>query len=277
MKRRIAVVLSLLCLFLTSCTGTAEPPDGPQPVETEKHGFDDGGVLYVCIEGKTYRYQRYAPGDSGLTRDERVDGFDENLEWETICWDIYTVKEYPDRSYLLVRSGTNSEWIFRWGDDLVALCQTAYMGVEEVEQHLEGRTREEVHALFGTPHVTETAPDRDIYTNFSYISSLVITYADVGTVEKVERREYSDLKFFVLRAPVEKLTEHDNSIGIRPSQSPYFLPDQFVRVFLPDGLTTKDFTVGEWVTVVCTGEASWDMPILEADRILLVEKYIETK
>lgn len=42
-----------------------------------------------------------------------LDTFEEETEIEGIVWEVYSAEEYLDLSYVLVISGTNSEWTYR--------------------------------------------------------------------------------------------------------------------------------------------------------------------
>ena len=82
--------------------------------KTEYHpsGFD-GEKLYVNYFGRTLVFERYEPGTGTLTKKTVLDTFRTETEIEGIVWDVYSTKEYPDLSYVLVISGTNSSWTYR--------------------------------------------------------------------------------------------------------------------------------------------------------------------
>ena len=105
MKRLSVWSLLLVMLILTACNNAPK---------TEYHpsGFD-GEKLYVNIDGDTLIYERYEAGTGSLTKKAVLDTFDMETEIEGIVWEVYSTEEYPDLSYVLVISGTNSSWTYR--------------------------------------------------------------------------------------------------------------------------------------------------------------------
>lgn len=104
MKKIIALILCLvLALSLVGCKSKS----------TENHpsGFD-GETLYININGETLAYERFEPGIGSLTPKAILDTFDTETEVEGIVWEVYSVEEYPDLSYVLAISGTNSSWTY---------------------------------------------------------------------------------------------------------------------------------------------------------------------
>ncbi len=88
------------------------------PTDTELHGFQ-GGYLLLPMNGKTYRYDLTDRGPAGFTTDKLLYKF---LEPETlrnmqtgirtrVAWQVYSLKEYPDRSVVLAYSATNGQWL----------------------------------------------------------------------------------------------------------------------------------------------------------------------
>lgn len=73
----------------------------------------DGEKLYINVNGKNLVYERYELGVGSLTRNTILDSFDTETEIEGIVWEVYSAKEYPDLSYVLVISGTNAKWTYR--------------------------------------------------------------------------------------------------------------------------------------------------------------------
>lgn len=106
--KRFAIMFLLLFVF---CGCTAQKL---QPVDSDEHGFD-GDYLYVLMDGKTYLYERqYSAKKNSFTIDELIDSFDIQTEVESVVWEVYTVTEHSDRSYLKLISGTNSQWIYKY-------------------------------------------------------------------------------------------------------------------------------------------------------------------
>lgn len=75
-----------------------------------------GNKLYVIVNGNLNVYDRYEPGTGELTAMTLLGSFNTETEIEGIVWGVYSTEEYPDRSYVLVISGTNSSWTYRISD-----------------------------------------------------------------------------------------------------------------------------------------------------------------
>lgn len=73
----------------------------------------DGDGLYIMVNGELMVYERYQPGTGDLTTKTVLDRFETETEIEGIVWEVYSTEEYPDLSYVLVISGTNSSWTYR--------------------------------------------------------------------------------------------------------------------------------------------------------------------
>ena len=101
MKKATALVLAVICLFSLVGCGEKHPT-----------GFD-GNKLYINVGITTLVYERYAPGTGSLTEKKVLDNFSTVTEIEGIDWNVYSVEEYPDLSYVVVISGTNSSWTYR--------------------------------------------------------------------------------------------------------------------------------------------------------------------
>ena len=105
MKKLLLVSLALAMLFVfTACDNTPKTQSHPS-------GFD-GEKLYVNIDGNTLIYERYEAGVGSLTGKTVLDTFETETEIEGIAWEVYSTEEYPDLSYILVISGTNSSWTY---------------------------------------------------------------------------------------------------------------------------------------------------------------------
>ena len=72
-----------------------------------------GSGLRVRVNGNVQNYERYDAGTGSLTPKTLLDTFSEETEIEGIVWEVYSAEEYPDLSYVLVISGTNSSWTYR--------------------------------------------------------------------------------------------------------------------------------------------------------------------
>ena len=83
-------------------------------VEAEYRVSDfDGDKLYIECDGNTLVYERYKPGVGSLTKKTMLDLFETETAIEGIAWEVWSTEEYPDLSYILLISGTNSFWTFR--------------------------------------------------------------------------------------------------------------------------------------------------------------------
>ena len=106
MKKLLCWFLILVMFFvLAACQSKME-------AEYHVSSFD-GEKLYIECDGNTLVYERYQPGIGTLTKKARLDMFETNTEIEGIAWGVWSTEEYPDLSYILLISGTNSSWIFR--------------------------------------------------------------------------------------------------------------------------------------------------------------------
>ena len=106
MKKMLCCFLILVLFFaLAACRNKAE---------TEYHvsGFD-GDKLYLECDGNTLVYERHQPGTGTLTKKTMLDLFETETAIEGIAWEVWSTEEYPDLSYILLISGTNSSWTFR--------------------------------------------------------------------------------------------------------------------------------------------------------------------
>lgn len=106
MKKLLCCVLLLAVFFaLTACQNDAE-------AQYHVSGFD-GEKLWIECDGNTLVYERYKPGVGSLTKKTVLDTFIVDTAIEGILWTVYSTEEYPDLSYILLISGTNSSWTFR--------------------------------------------------------------------------------------------------------------------------------------------------------------------
>ena len=97
----------------------------------EKPGFI-GSELRIRINGQTVTYERYEAGTGSLTPKTLLDTFSDETEIEGIVWEIYSAEEYPDLSYVLVISGTNSCWTYRIVGNADSVNKDYYANLTEV-------------------------------------------------------------------------------------------------------------------------------------------------
>ena len=69
------------------------------------------GYLFVPIDGQTYRYAMTEPNPDHVTADKLLDTCIEETPIEGIVWEVYSLKEYPDMTSLMIISGANSAWL----------------------------------------------------------------------------------------------------------------------------------------------------------------------
>ena len=93
---------------------TEEPSD-----PAEKTGFY-GDKLHVRTNGKVLAYIRYKAGTDPLTPETLLGSFIQETETEGVVWGVYSAKEYPDLSYVLLISGTNSSWTYGLCDEVIS-------------------------------------------------------------------------------------------------------------------------------------------------------------
>ncbi len=127
MNKFVCLILALLLVFcLVGCNNTSSnTTDGGETSSDTTNLKDDNppqktgfyqSKLYLIKDGKTSIYDRYAGGTSGLTPKDVLGTFNTSTHIEGIVWNVYSTEEYPDLSYVLVISGTNSEWTYRISD-----------------------------------------------------------------------------------------------------------------------------------------------------------------
>ena len=83
------------------------------PTDTDLLGCPAGALL-VPIGSNTYRDELTEGNPEGLTPDELLYTFTEETHIEGIVWEVYSLREYPDKSAVLMVSGTNSAWLCRY-------------------------------------------------------------------------------------------------------------------------------------------------------------------
>ena len=80
------------------------------PTDTDLLGCPAGALL-VPIDGNVYRYELTEGNPDHVTIDELMYTFTEETHIEGIVWEVYSLKEYPDKTAVLMLSGTNSAWL----------------------------------------------------------------------------------------------------------------------------------------------------------------------
>ena len=85
-------------------------PKAMIPTETKLKGLGAGALL-LPIDGHTYRYLLTDSTPEGVTADELLFSFQEIDMGENILNEIYSLKEYPDRSKVLLISAKNGPWL----------------------------------------------------------------------------------------------------------------------------------------------------------------------
>ena len=80
------------------------------PTNTDLLGCPAGALL-IPIDGNVYRYALTEASPEGVTVDELLYTFTEETPVEGILWEVYSLKEYPDKTAVWMISGTNSAWL----------------------------------------------------------------------------------------------------------------------------------------------------------------------
>ena len=144
-----------------------EPNTNPiEPTQTNLRGFV-ADYLFVPINGATYRYTLTDLNPENVTADQHLDTFTEETHIEGIVWEVYSLKEYPDMTRLLLRSGANSVWLFEYApaqqaeaDALEAARAAGFVVVEdgrltdgkEAWAEFYGKTQRGEHASIRVAH-----------------------------------------------------------------------------------------------------------------------------
>ena len=108
-----------------------------QPTQTNLRGLY-AGYLFTSINGATYRYSLTDPKPANVTADRLLDTFTEETHIEGIVWEVYSLREYPDKTKLLLISGSNSSWLCEYAPSgqaeegaLQAAREAGYVIVED--------------------------------------------------------------------------------------------------------------------------------------------------
>ena len=80
------------------------------PTDTKMYGLQVGALL-LPIDGNTYRYLLTDNTGEGVTADELIFEFIEPDLNRTINWEVYSLKEYPDLSVVMILSKEEGPWL----------------------------------------------------------------------------------------------------------------------------------------------------------------------
>ena len=80
------------------------------PTDTKMYGLQVGALL-LPIDGDTYRYLLTDNTGEGVTADELIFEFTEPDLNRTINWEVYSLKEYPDLSVVMILSKEEGPWL----------------------------------------------------------------------------------------------------------------------------------------------------------------------
>ena len=83
---------------------------GMVPTDTKMYGLQVGALL-LPIDGNTYRYLLTDNTGEGVTADELIFEFTEPDLNRTINWEVYSLKEYPDLSVVMILSKEEGPWL----------------------------------------------------------------------------------------------------------------------------------------------------------------------
>jgi len=80
------------------------------PTDTKMYGLQVGALL-LPIDGDTYRYLLTDNTGEGVTADKKIYAFTEPDLNRTINWEVYSLKEYPDLSVVMILSKEEGPWL----------------------------------------------------------------------------------------------------------------------------------------------------------------------
>ena len=206
------------------------------PTDTKLHGLQAGALL-LPIAGNTYRYLLTDNTDEGVTANELIFEFTEPDLNRTINWEVYSLKEYPDLSVVMMVSKEEGPWLCTYSppgrcsdtalndaikagyvvmeDGVAAHGQDVWQSFYEDAQ--KGKEASVVVAHYQTldPERCDTAyfeafhqdyPSLNLYhLNFDG-SSYKLSFTDSG-VEYIRNYEYL-MKYEVSGTPLAGNTEH---------------------------------------------------------------------
>ena len=205
-----------------------------EPTRTNLRGLV-AGYLFTPINGATYRYTLTEADPKNVTAHHLLDEFSEETAVEGIAWQVYSLKEYPDMTKLLLISGTNSVWLCDYAPArqaeagaLEAVKEAGYVVEEdccmtsgqEAWQDFYKATRNGTPASITVAHYYTLDPDRTAPSTYEAYSqdypSLYITELSydgeifvLRTESDVRVYEYL-MKYTVSGTPTVSSTEHKN-------------------------------------------------------------------
>lgn len=71
------------------------------------------GYLYVPMNGANYRYERIFDDPASVTKGELIHSFTEEAEPSDVNWRVYSVREYPDKSFVLAEADDDYVQLYR--------------------------------------------------------------------------------------------------------------------------------------------------------------------
>ena len=207
-----------------------------QPTETNLRGFY-GGYLFTNFNGATYRYALAEANPQSVTADQLLLTFSEETPMEGIAWEVYSLKEYPDGSKVLVISGTNSAWLCEYApgqraeEGALEAARAAGYVIEEDGVLTDGqdawkefyeKTQRGEQASIHVAHYLTLDPDRTVATTYeAYKQDYPSLFVDELTYdgEKFILRTGSDvtvyeylMRYDISGTPLAGNTEHKQVI-----------------------------------------------------------------
>ena len=79
------------------------------PTQTSLEGLHAGALL-LPMDGSIYRYELTLVDPEGITAEQRLFLFTEDTGMQRIAWEVYSLKEYPDKSAVLMISDSYGSW-----------------------------------------------------------------------------------------------------------------------------------------------------------------------
>ena len=87
--------------------------EGMIPTTASLTGAFDS-YLYVPLDGQTYRYERTDTDLDSVTKNELIYSFTEEADPQNVDWQVYSLKEYPDRQAVLAVAGSDYEYVYQY-------------------------------------------------------------------------------------------------------------------------------------------------------------------
>ena len=169
-----------------------------QPTETNLRGFY-AGYLFVNVDGATIRYAMADENPQNVTADTLLFSFTEETLNETLDWEVYSLKEYPDKTRLLAVSGADRIWLMEYAPPrraeegaLEAAREAGYVIVENgylthgqtAWKEFYEKTQRGEQASIRVAHYTTLDPDRTLATTYeAYKQDYPSLYVDELTCD----------------------------------------------------------------------------------------------